>query len=260
MNKVGLDTETPFYFLAGCTKSATTWLWKCAVEHPEINVPVQLDRINFFTIHYQKGLDWYSDFFNSEDSHKVYFDPTPEYLKDPLAPKRIFEFRPDARFIFALRNPIDRAVSLWWHQRRKKRINFDFEDVFNRKGIGSFGLYDEWVVSGFYQLWIDNFLEYFPRENMKVMIYDDLQSDSKTYIQEFYRFLGVEENFVPSVLDSVVNPSNQHSVLSKLGFGTKVQKNVLEINDDLRQELQEIFEPHNRRLGEFLNRDLSIWK
>lgn len=255
----------PNAFLAGCTKCASTWLWNCFVEHPEIYAPTKLDRINFFSIHYHKGFEWYKQFFNDFNGEKIILDPTPEYIKDPLAPERIHKFRPDAKFIFVLRNPINRAYSLWWHQKRKGRINYNFNDVLERKQIGSFPLYDDWVVSGFYMHWLQGFLHLFPRENIKLMIYEDLEIDAGQFIQEVFDFLNVDKAFVPSIINTRVNVGKRKKTAPSL---TESVKRLIKPTDEyesgmdehIRNELRQIFEPHNQQLGDFLERDLSFWK
>lgn len=251
--------------MAGVTKSATTWLWKVFLEHPEICTSHELDRVNFFSLHYQKGFGWYEERFNFQNSHKIFLDPTPEYIKDPFVPQRISQFRPEAKFIFALRNPIERALSLWWHQKRKGRINYDFDDLFLRKNIGSFSLYDEWIVSGFYMHLINRYLEFFPAENIKIMLFDDLQAAPHTYTKEVFEFLQVDANFQPSILDTPQNVSgkygkstNLHHRLKGMLFGRNNREFTL--SSTMRQELQQIFKPHNDKLSQYLDRDLSHWK
>lgn len=259
------NENIPFYFMPGVTKSATTWLWKIFQEHPEICTSHKLDRVNFFSLHYQKGFSWYEEHFNFQDSHKILLDPTPEYIKDPLAPERISQFRPDAKFIFTLRNPIDRAVSLWWHQKRKGRINYAFEDLFLRKNIGSFMLYDEWIISGFYMHWINKYLDFFPSENIKIMLYDDLQINPYAYAKEVFTFLKVDTEYRPSMIDIPQNISGaygqsnsiRHRLKERL-YGRKNDRFTL--SEEMRSELQHIFKPHNMQLSQYLNRDLNHWK
>lgn len=259
------DQNVPFYFMPGVTKSATTWLWKVFIEHPEVCTSHQLDRINFFSLHYQKGFDWYGAHFNFQSSHKLFLDPTPEYIKDPLAPERISRFRPDAKFIFTLRNPIERALSLWWHQKRKGRINYDFDDLFLRKNIGSFMLYDEWIISGFYMHWIDQYLKLFPAENIKIVLFDDLQTNPHGYAEEVFEFLNVDTSFKPSIIDTPQNVSGRFGRSTSLRHRLKEKldgRNSREftLSAEMREELQQIFKPHNDKLSQYLNRDLSHWK
>ncbi|MDW3192757.1 MAG: sulfotransferase domain-containing protein [Cytophagales bacterium] len=259
------DQHIPFYFMPGVTKSATTWLWKVFLEHPEICTSHQLDRINYFSLHYQKGIDWYKEHFDFQSSNQIYLDPTPEYIKDPFVPERISRFRHDARFIFTLRNPIDRALSLWWHQKRKRRINYNFDDLFLRKHIGSFVLYDEWILSGFYMHWINRFLEFFPSENIKIVLFDDLQANPRAYAKEVFEFLQVDTNFQPSIIDV---PQNVSGEKGKSKGVRHILKDMLDgrnnreftLSNEMRHELQQIFKPHNDKLGQFLDRDLSHWK
>lgn len=258
--------KLPFFFLAGCSKSASTWLWKCFLEHPEVYTPQPLDRINFFSIHYHEGLDWYQDFFKDHTSEKVLVDPTAEYLKSPFTAERIHDFRSDAKFIFVFRNPIDRAFSLWWHQKRKGHINYDFNDIFNRKGIGAFQPYDDLIASGFYLHWLQPYLRLFPENQIKVMIFDDLEKDPHAYVQEVFRFLEVDHEFVPSIVDSKVNMGIKPKGTESLTLRQRIKKwrapespYKLGMDEETRKKLRLIFQPENEKLANYLKKDLSFW-
>ncbi len=59
---------------------------------------------------------------------KIIVDNTTSYARDPLAPKRIYNYNPKSKIVFLIRNPIDRAFSHYWHEKRKLKINFKFEE------------------------------------------------------------------------------------------------------------------------------------
>src|SRR5688572_24531671 len=56
----------PNFLHIGAPKAASGWLWRVCKEHPEIYVPTKPDNVNFFTVAYHRGLDWYSQSYFNE--------------------------------------------------------------------------------------------------------------------------------------------------------------------------------------------------
>lgn len=277
----------PNTFLVGCQKTASTWLYQCLQEHPQVFVP-QKDAIHYFEINYYKGLEWYKQWFKDVESQEVILDPTPSYIRCYQAPRRIAKFNSSSKLIFSLRNPIERAFSHYWHEKKKSKIAFTFEEAINYGGVGNYDLYNDWIFTGFYYEHIQRFLRYFPREQMIFLLYDDLVADPKNYLEKLFSFLGVEEGFEPSVLHQKINKAkkkivrknpesdnNQNSFKKILRKVTKfgrsstpgttnleVTKSEYEIGikPETRETLNKIYCSENKRLSNFLERDLSHWQ
>jgi hypothetical protein len=257
------------------------------LEHPDIYVP-DSDSTHFFTFNYVKGLDWYKELFYSGWSNQsVVGDTTPSYIRDEQAPRRIFDYNPNSKIIFSLRNPIDRAFSHYWHEKKKGKIAFEFCEV-----LENYDLYHNWVVAGFYHLYLQRFYEYFPSEQVLVMIYEDLLEDPSSFIREIFEFLEVDPNFIPSVLHRRVNkawgrpkgfqkvkrdiytilswpirqliPKQIRESLKKqyLGAESPVKAKTeydYGMDEDVRARLCEIFRPENEKLSALIDKDLSRW-
>lgn len=277
----------PDFFLAGCQKTASSWTYICLKEHPEIFVPQDTDTTHYFDMFYHLGLDWYRDFYQEYNGEKVIGDTTPSYIRDFKAPQRIAEFNGQAKLIFNLRNPINRAFSHYWHEKRKEKISFEFKEC-----LENYDLYQDWITTGFYYRHLKRYLDYFPRENIKIMIFDDLKEDDQEFIQEIYRFLGVDDSFMPSVLNKKVNKADyvwdlKNEVLSLVKRGVSAPLEVLGkeetiekirnsklkyyldelvldkteyeqgIDAKTRRRLSKIFAAENKKLEEFLGRKLN---
>ena len=170
-------------FLAGIAKSGTTWLYHCFDEHPEILVPDK-DAIHYFNLNYHKGDDWYHKWFQARGGERIICDPTPSYMRGSEVAARIHGYNPEAKFLFALRNPVERAFSHYWHQKRKGRINFEFTDVLYYNGVGNYDLYDIWIRPGFYNDQLTSFFELFNKERIKVVLFDHLKADPSAFLSE----------------------------------------------------------------------------
>ena len=51
----------PNFLHIGAAKSASTWLYRVCLEHPDIFVPPDADNVNFFLSTYHRGLNWYEE-------------------------------------------------------------------------------------------------------------------------------------------------------------------------------------------------------
>ncbi len=282
----------PDFFLAGCQKTASTWLYQCFAEHPEIHVPAT-DATHFFTFNYHKGLDWYKQIYKDYRNQQIVGDTTPSYIRDFDAPERIAAYYPEAKIIFTLRNPIDRAFSHYWHEKAKNKINYDFSEV-----LDNYDLYQNYIVSGFYYKYLCRYLNYFKREQILILVFDELKQDPESFIRKIYQFLNVDTNHRPSILTEKINPAAKRKIRKKSYLGNllhsvhvdinkpgnksmfaklcrlllRVKKQILQfftvkneseyikgMNPTLKKELIEIYREENIRLGELLDMNFSMW-
>lgn len=276
----------PNFFLAGCQKSATSWLHRCFGEHPEIYVP-EKHMVHFFDIHFREGLAWYQQFYADFAGEKAIGDTTVSYIREPAVPERIAAHEPNAKLIFSLRNPIDRAFSHYWHEKKKRKIAFKFEEVF-----ANYDLYQSWVVPGFYYRHLTRFYDCFPEEQILVILVDDIANDPGATVRRVFTFLDVEPGFVPPSLHKRANAAwyrpigferlgqDLYAVLTRLVrtlLPAQVRRVVKErylggetpgrirseyeegMKPETRAQLREIFRPENEKLAALLGRDLSAW-
>jgi len=116
----------PDFLILGCQKGGTTSLYDLVAAHPRIR-PARTKEVHFFTLHYRRGWDWYSDQLQQPPRHGLaralgtrllYGEATPYYLFHPLAAERIRRHCPRARLIVLLRDPVERSLSHYFHARR----------------------------------------------------------------------------------------------------------------------------------------------
>ena len=153
------------------------------------------------------------------------------YLGNPIAPWHLRGYVPDAKLIAVLRNPTERAFS---HLVHAKRI---YAEHGQTSAIGAEGMsvddafevavdkalrdgpFDEtksdpevWVQSGFYHLHLTRFLSYFPAEQLKVFLFEDLSQRPREVMQEIFGFLGIDDSFelpTTEAFNASVVPRNQ---------------------------------------------------
>jgi hypothetical protein len=219
---------------AGTAKAASTWIYQCLYEHPDILMP-ENDTVNYFNINYHHDDSWYQDYFAAHDGESVVGEASTGYLEHPKSPERIAKTLPDVRLVFCLRNPIDRAFSQWWHGYSNGYITHEFEEIFINHPR-----FHLWAEPGFYAYHLDRFDEYFDDDQMKLLFFDDLVDDEKAFIQEIYDFAGVDDLFVPPQIGTKVNEADM------AGFGLYVKtRNWIRDNapDTLENTLKQVWDP-----------------
>lgn len=276
-------------FLCGFQKSGSSWLYKCFSEHPDIFVP-DLDAIHLFSINYPNLDGDLNKFFSPNNGERVLLDPTPSYVRFPETADRIFQHNPKAKLMFTLRHPVERSYSHYWHHKRKRQVDFSFEDVLDYRGVGNVDLYDIWIRSSLYFEQLRPFFGVFPKDQIKVNLFDDLKADPAKYIKGIYSFLDVDPDFVPSVLQIKVNaakgkekkvPEDSDSKVKKLqkfGFKKVLQQAAIKgldievggekfedeystgISDEYKERLMVLFRPDIKNLEDLVGMDLSHWK
>lgn len=103
-------------FLVGAAKAGTSSLWAALRTHSEIFAPADelYKEPAFFTpIARNIGLDGYHAIFAAAADQRYLLDASTAYLTHPGAAQEIQAYNPEARVIAVLRNPADRAHSLY---------------------------------------------------------------------------------------------------------------------------------------------------
>jgi hypothetical protein len=110
----------PDFVILGAQRSGTTSLYRWLSAHPSI-VPPTNKELHYFDLNYAKGEGWYRSRFPFERPGRVTGEASPYLLYHPLAPERVArDLPPTTRFIVLLRDPVQRALSHYWHERRMK--------------------------------------------------------------------------------------------------------------------------------------------
>lgn len=197
----------PNFLIIGAQKSATTWLASCLGEHPDVFMYLgQANKeVHFFSFRFDQGVDWYQTHFENWSGQTVIGEATPGYISHPLAPRRIRETLGEVKLLASLRHPVERAYSAFWHMLRRGRLplDTDFYTFFRES--------DQFQIRsrGRYAAQLSRYLEYFPGENLLVLLYEELFKDSRQTLSHCFEFLEVDSRFEPAVLTTPVNRGRQ---------------------------------------------------
>lgn len=188
----------PNFLVIGAARSGTTSLFKYLDPHPEIFMS-DIKEINFFSNekYWQKGFEWYERHFRESD-HKIRGEASTSYTRTPANPgvaQRIYDYIPDVKMIYLLRDPVKRFVSHYM-----QRVNAGFEDREFEDIVRSCPD-DRTLVQGKYAYQLDQYMPYFDREQIFVVTIDELSEKPRETMTAIYRFLGVGDHFETSRTD-----------------------------------------------------------
>ena len=107
----------PQFLGLGVQKGGTTTLQLLLEQHPQVWLPPKKE-LHYFSLHYARGAQWYSDCFKEAKAKQCCGEITPYYIFHPHAPGRIADLLPHARLIVLLRDPVERCLSQYFHSCR----------------------------------------------------------------------------------------------------------------------------------------------
>jgi hypothetical protein len=126
------DREYPSYFIVGAKRAGTTSLDEYVVDHPMVLRGMVEKGCRYYDVNYDRGPAWFRshlplardiDRLQRELGERPLFgESSPYYAFHPDAPARIASDVPDARLIFVLRDPVERA---WSHYRYEVARGFE---------------------------------------------------------------------------------------------------------------------------------------
>ena len=194
----------PNFFILGAAKSGTTSLYHYLNQHPEVFLsPVK--EPTFFCEDFQqvKNPIQYFELFDGATDEKIIGEASHGYLTDPKVPRVLKSLFPDAKFVIILRNPAERAFSLYQHMRRQRFESIStFEKAlkeeearvksedFKNNNPQYFHNY-LYFQSGFYGQQIQRYFELFDSKNFHITTLDKLKSDFENTMHRIYTFLNI---------------------------------------------------------------------
>ena len=265
-----MKVERPDFLVAGGMRCATGWIRECLREHPDIYMPQK--EPHYYDRNYEKGLDWYLDFFASNDDEKIVGEKTATYFHYKDVPLRIMEVNPDMKVIVCLRDPIERMFSHYSmfaeSDQSIKEVGF-VESIVPGTDVLNWSLYADQV---------ELFKQIIPAENLHFIIYEEKDANPVNYIQDLFVFIGADSAFKsPSAelrtkLGQFEHNNRFWGSISKVMLHPRAPKSFRTIYSGLRpsktgtglrpedfQQLSGYFVDEIPRLEELLGRSLDCW-
>ena len=295
--------KKPDFFIVGAPKCGTTALHQCLKQHPGIFMPST--KLDFFgkDLHFKTSRltrQQYLQHFHAVKDEELAGDIYVMYLFSKLAASEIKQFNPHAKIIIMLRNPVDLIYS------HHNQLIFDGDEVITnfqealeaendrKKGLKIpptlinlvDGLYYKEIVKFYEQ--VKRYLDELGRENVHIILYDDLKDNFKHVYRETLKFLCVNTEFIPEI--EVVNPSKSyhsyflHRMMRQTPYILKwlfrcivpfkpLRHNIMlhaekmnvyygertAMNENLKRQLNNEFRDEIMQLGDLIGKDLNNW-
>jgi len=215
--------RTPEFFIVGAAKSGTSALQDYLVQHPDVCMPA-VKEIHHFAPDILRANDSlldrgrYLSLFEHCGNESICGEASAFYLISEVAAAGIHEFFPKAKIVVILRDPLEMVYSLHsqlvyngeedirefskaWQESydRRRGLKMPEHTRILRKHI--------YTDVAKYRAQVQRFVSTFPRDQVKIFLYEDLRENPLAVVQEMYRFIGVRDDFVPNV--TVVNANKR---------------------------------------------------
>lgn len=269
----------PNLIIIGAMKAGTSSLQYYLRQHPEVLMSAEKE-LNFFieARNWNRGVAWYASQFGPGP---VRGEASPNYSaarRFPGVPERMHSVVPDAKLIYLVRDPVERAISHWVHNYSAGAEDRPFEEAIRR-----------WIYveRSLYWKQMEAFLAHFPREQILVLESEHLRTARAVTLRRVFEFLGVDPDFqsprfrLERHRSSLLRRNNR---AGRWFAGTAVAERMRrfpqpwrwqlrflvyrplsspiqrpEMTGDLRAWFLDQVRADVGRLGEFMGRDLAGW-
>jgi hypothetical protein len=318
-NRMAAET-LPNFFIAGAPKAGTTSLYHNLRQHPEIYMSPVKEPAHFASevrvegfapemqpkmraqmkqvqICIRQGLAANNDtrgivaersdylrLFEGVRDEKAAGEASVCYLWSKTAPGAIAECIPHAKIILILRHPAERAYSQYLHFLSDGHFAHSFGQHIQAclKGGDSLNLFHPFLQYGLYAEQVERYLALFPRDQVRIWIYEETLKQPAQFLREVFEFLGVDPQFVPDTATryhemqiprspGIVNsirrtdawkaarkhcPAPLKAALKRIAYQPK---GAMQMSAEERRFLVDHYRADVCRLQTIIGRDLSAW-
>jgi hypothetical protein len=281
----------PTFFIIGAPKAGTTSLHNYLSEHPEIQM-ASVKEPNFFAphldpVHEPRRIGCRQEYERLFDpSFAVRGEASTPYSEYPLrqgVPERMRDLVPEAKFVYVVRDPVERTISHHNHLvaslGERRSLEEALGDLSDPRSPA--------ICASLYGLQLELYLRQFPADRVMVLDQADLFADRRGAVQRVFGFLGVDERFESRRFeDEFLKSSDRHRyppwfaefvdlrVIPRLrwlpprlrhGLRRTVERTVLpplepaKPDEHLRARLREYFAGEAQRLRELSGERFPTW-
>jgi hypothetical protein len=221
----------------GVQKAGTSWWYELLVAHPSVSSRPEIHKERHFLSRFATAsfgpeqVAAYHGWFPRRPG-TLAGEWTPDYLDLPWVPALLTLAAPEARLIMMVRDPVERFRSGLAHERRQGRSETD-------------ALVADAVARGFYHRALAHWGALAGPDQLLVLQYERCVQDPAGQLAGTFRFLGIDDSFVPPDLRRSVGVTTNDKV---------------DLADDARRRLIDAYRPDVEALaGQFPHLDLGLW-
>jgi hypothetical protein len=191
----------PTFLLLGAMKSGTSSLYRYLGDHPDIFVSSNKEP-GFFVeqLTWNNGWEWYERLFDRATCTRAIGEGSTHYTKYPTydrVAEKIAQHLPNAKLIYIMREPVARTASHYLHMVHRRQES--------RPMLRAIKQRRHYIDVGRYAMQLEQYFKFYPREQFYFATFERLKSSPRDVVCECFRFLGVDDTFVPAVLGKAFN-------------------------------------------------------
>ena len=199
----------PNFLIPGSGRSGSSFLHSCLMQHPQIFFST-IKEPSYFSKYYDLGHEWYlKKHFMSKKKFPIVGEASTQYFYRVKATKRIYEFNPDFKLVFIIRNPVFRAFSNYNREVQMWGEYRSFEEIIKND--------DRYTWPAMYYSHLSRYLKYFSKSQLKVIVFERFIKNVEKHLKEICIFLNINPNFK-------FNPGSFRQNPSKMPISPKLQK------------------------------------
>jgi len=305
-SQTGLPMRTPNFLIIGAQKCGTTALYDALCQHPEIYMSPVKEPFYFVlngapppfptpSDEYRARLRYtdesYAALFQAATGQRAIGEASALYLSS-YQPERtadnIYAFNPQMRLIALLRQPAERAWSAFHYYRTRgfepfKRFDASLaaEATRNNSNVQPDLRH---FANGCYFANLKPYFERFPREQIRIYLYEEWNQQPQMVLRDLFTFLGVDESVMIEPkrknvtfsyrhrwLQRFLDEPNQGRALVELLLRGRLRRRVYHrlrvynwrpaqpLAPALRRALTQRYRSDIEQLQGLINRDLAHW-
>jgi len=196
-----MKNRIPNLFLIGAPKCGTTSLYRYLSVHPDIFTPdikepnyliykklVELDASRKKLNRAIKTSDDYQKLYQSAEDEKYLLDGTIFTYCFEESQNMLKKVSPDYKAILILRNPVERFISHYQMSCNLGDVKSDIVE-YVKNPMSGMGMNTIWL--GMYSEHLEKIYKNLGRDNVHILLLDDLKADTEKVLADLYDFLGL---------------------------------------------------------------------
>ncbi|ELU11841.1 hypothetical protein CAPTEDRAFT_45623, partial [Capitella teleta] len=171
---------------------------------------------HFFDVatRYSKGLEYYRNLFQPACPSDAVIEKTPSYFRTPVVTERVYACNASMKLMVSMRDPIDRAVSDFYFEKRRHEEgldhtgNIDLRSTFVNQTFEDVALTEQGeidaefppIARSLYEVSLLRWLTKFPLKQFHLIDADLFIKDPVTVLRRIEVFLGLEPMITPDMV------------------------------------------------------------
>lgn len=214
----------PNFLIIGAMKCGTTSLYRYLQAHPQVFMP-RVKELDFFSaeLNWQRGWPWYERQFAAAHPEALALgEASTSYTKYPRykgVPQRIAHYLPTIRLIYIVRDPLQRIRSHYQHNVALGEERRPIERALEENPA--------YIDFSRYAMQLEQYLEYFGREQILVITAESLKSKRTEVVQRVVTFLELDPSRLDSDLEEEFYRSKDRgTVIGTVAWGRRILKRL----------------------------------